>query len=287
MCRARKAETQRTNLPTGGGVDSQSFSHCPLICLLLLGAATATSCLKRPTREAKPVAAIAVVVDLSPSTVGDQRCDELAARVRRTLSVPGVKRLDVMAIGTGEGGTGLEPIVLVPWTRFEPNGRLYEQPGHAEAARAEWIESVRATCQRAVRPTNTSPIFAAIKRGAGSIGAHCAEIEQRQERCERRFLAVHSDMRDNGERAIRDRLAAETRGRSRTNAAPLPRIDVNGLDLAICGVSNTRLGAGEAYIDPSVLSSVWAQVLGPTMPAFDASCPVDAPPPAGANAVQQ
>lgn len=254
-----------------------------LLCLAIVGMFLA-GCPALPKAEPRPVAAMVVVLDLSPSTIGDQRCEELTARVRRMLAAPGVRRLDVMAVGTGEGGTGLEPIVLVPWTRWEPNGQLYEQPGRAEAAREAWIESVRSTCHGAFRPTNTSPIFAAIKRGAESIGAHCAEIEHRRERCERRALFVHSDMRENGERSIRERLAAETRGRTTPHPRPLPRIDVNGLELAICGVANTRLGAGEAYIDPGVLSSVWAEVLGPTMPGFDASCPADPTPAASGGA---
>lgn len=282
----QETRTSRSHSPTSNRAGSVHWVFTIVVYLAFLACA---SCVDPPKAEPKTITVMVAVLDLSPSTVVDLRCDELSARVRQVLGTPGVKRLDVMAVGTGEGPTGMEPIILVRWSRWDPKGKLYEQPGQADAAREAWAESVRATCHEALRATRTSPIFAAIKRGAESIRAHCKEIEGRRERCDRQLLFINSDLRENGERSITERLVNGTRGRAGANARPLPRLDLGGVELTVCGVSDTRLGDGDVYISASVLSAVWTEVLGPSTPAFDASCPIDQPLPNqrnGANEVR-
>ena len=223
------------------------------------------------TSQSRPVTATVEVADLSTSFVEDP-CGGVAAGVRHVLTLRGVRRLDVLVLGTGDAATALEPVVLVPWKRWESSGALFERPGRSQAAREAWVGSIDRVCRTAARKTTLSPIYTAVRRGAESLRAHCAELERRGERCDRQLMYVHSDMRENANEKISRRLAA---GTVRAPPVDLPRIAASDLELHICGVSQTHAGRGDTVVTPDALSVVWSEVLGSPNLQFEAACPVD------------
>jgi hypothetical protein len=115
-----------------------SFTTVALLVLLALVA----GCLKLPAlpeAKAKPVTAIVIGVDQSTPNASTRRCAEVTARAREVLGQPGLRRLDVLVLGSGGTASGSEPVTLVPWRSWLPDGPLYEHPDKADAAREEWI----------------------------------------------------------------------------------------------------------------------------------------------------
>jgi hypothetical protein len=261
-------------------IKSLSFIPLAIALALILGA-----CLHLPTYGARPIAAVVVVLDLSPSTSEENRCEELAARLRAFTSAPEMKRFDVLVLGTGDADTALEPIALVPWKRWELHSALYEDAQQAEKARGAWIEEVHAQCRASAHATHSSPIYAALRSGVESLNAHCAEIAAHHEKCTSRTLFVHSDLRENAEPAIRERLSG-LRARH-GSATPLPKLDLAGISLFICGTADTRSTSGEHFVSPAAVSAVWHVILGEHAPAFDAVCPVETAPPTARGAAEQ
>jgi len=235
-----------------------------------------TACLNLPRPQPKQVTVVAVVLDLSPSASGspNQRCDELAARARQAIADPHVRRVDLLALGTGDAASAMEPLVLVPWSRFEVSSALYEKRGRADAARGAWVSSVAARCRTAARLANGSAIYTSTKRALDSIRAHCAEVEGRREVCNGRLLYVHSDLRENVEPKITRRLGMSI-ARQAPASKDLPKLDVSDVAVTVCGVSETRGDHDKCAASPERVTRVWSEVFTPTAPGFDAACPVD------------
>ena len=232
----------------------------------------ASGCLDLPKPEPTPITVLAVALDQSTPEATSRRCAELSARLRTTLRRPGVKRLDLLVLGTGDEATAFEPIAVVPWMSWSPDAGIFEHPEKAETAREEWIAAVRTACE--------TSIHMAVWRAAASVRSRCAELESRGAQCSAMLLAAHSDLRENVEvhlRPLLDDLSRELEGKKRRRGAlsAIPPIDTAGMEVKVCGISDTGLGRGERFIQPAVIIDVWKDVLGVDASAFDAACPTD------------
>lgn len=203
---------------------------------------------------------VAIVLDQSPSMGHEHRCKEVAVRLREYLAMPGTRHLDLAIYGTGDG---TEPLGILPWTRWETTRGLYQKPGQEQHRTAAWIADIERRCQGQLRATKSSPIFSAIHRAVEGIRAHCVELRNGRETCGRRFLAVHSDLRESVNRPIVARLY------SQGSTTKLPTIDTEGLQLSVCGISQQQHVDGA---HPEVLGRVWREVLRTDLP-FEPVCP--------------
>lgn len=219
-----------------------------------------------PPSEARPIAIGVIVLDASDSSTPEGKCDEAAARTRDMLQRAGEMPLHLLVLATGGHESELEPAVLLPWTKFaDERTRLYADDG-ADRRRSEWAGAVRAACRERIRIGDVSPIFRAASRGIESIKARCAERAAFGERCALRMLAIHSDLQETAERPIVDRLK-----RAKKRASRLPSLDVNGIELTLCGRSEHRVSRRNATRETPV-AAVWGEVFARAI-QIDAACP--------------
>lgn len=240
-----------------------------------------------PTPKPRSVTALVVVLDQSTSTQVESRCAELSARLASIG--PSLRTVDLLVLGTGDvTRTSGEPIAFVPWRRLTNETRLYEAPSRVAKRRQAELLDIEQLCEKALHPLDTSPIYRALYRASAALDAHCAECAAAHERCDRRMVAVHSDMVENAEEAIVRRIKVVGRnlkGGRRPSRAPadLPRLKAE-VDWQICGVADHARSPGEVVIPPGVLESVWRDALGVETLVFGA-CPgvkqVSAPQPSG------
>ncbi|MFA5061670.1 MAG: hypothetical protein WC526_00810 [Patescibacteria group bacterium] len=218
------------------------------------------------TRKRREVGVLVHVVDQSTSTSADWRCEEVLARVISTMSLPGIRALDVMVLGTG-GAFNNEPSIIVPWIRFRPRHDPFTPGDSIEVQRQRYLKDIHAQCSAHISRTHSSPIFTAIARGVESLRAHCSEVERSGDRCTRKHVSVASDMRENGQASITARLY---RRHPRFSTGTLPVIEIdNDITLSICGVANY---SDTDSVSGSRLRAVWTEVFSNRLPAFDAAC---------------
>jgi len=245
-----------------------------LASLVLLLTVLLMSCsIKVPAPEPKRVLKAKFVLD--PSTSGVElklRCDEVRASIGRILKRREARVFDISVIGTGDASTAFEPTVIVPLTRFDPSGTVFGKPGDAAMRRAGFVDRIWKTCRERIRSTASTPLYLGIYRAAESLRAHCRDIARQGERCAVMHLAVHSDLRETVEHTITRRLSGRARGRK---PKPLPRIDLSGIELSVCGVSDTKGARRKRHDKPGALTAVWSAVLGREIVARS-SCPRDA-----------
>lgn len=210
-----------------------------------------------PREGPRPITVIVSVSDVSGSTDVQSRCAELAARLHPVVEDRRTRRLDVLALATGDGPAG-EPRVLVPWTTYVPTTGLYETPGAAVRHRTAWVAEVERTCRANLRPGGTSPVFEAVERGLQAITARCEEVTRMGFRCTRKVLAVQSDLR-----STHGDFGAYLRGlavKKPKKAPALPRrLAADGVELSFCGLSNTDAGDG---LPAEAVLAGWSEVLG-------------------------
>jgi len=270
--------------PSTAPVNHQAKAEARLLkqVLLMIAALFITACFKLPAPQPRLVTTLVVVLDQSTPKAEARRCGELSARLDEILGRPGVKRLHVLVLGTGDQSTGFEPDTVVPWTKWSPDGALFEHPDRAVAVRREWLASVRSTCEKTIRARRVSPIFTATDRAVASLNGHCSEIGRQRSDCQDRLLALHSDLRENAQVQTREALRELSRrlfdpNGDRLPPPPVPRIDTKGIDVRVCGIADTSVGQGERLVQPSVVIEVWKWVLGVGESAFDSSCPTSEP----------
>lgn len=232
-------------------------------------------CVELPSAEPKTTTALAVVLDTSHST-GADRCAELEVVITESATLPGPKRIDLLVLSTGTEDSAGEPRVLIPPRRWEPSVDLFEEPDAIEAARVRWTQQVISDCNTLIQGSGVSPVYAAVKRAVDSLSARCMNLEQRGERCLRRILSVHSDLRETFEDSIRRRLlqtgqprAGKSKRHARTVA--VPTVDIDGVELRICGVSDTKAHSKKSRLPVEAVATVWSEVFG-TPIQLSASC---------------
>lgn len=247
--------------------------------IAVVGVASALiACARLPAPSLDKVAVAAVVLDLSTSTDASTRCDELRARVQSYLELPDTERFDVVVFGTSDESTDGQPVVLIPWKRYQPEHRLYGKRQHHEQRRDIWLNEMRSQCQTGLRLPERSPIYAGIATAVDSVAAHCTELQQHRLECGLRLLAIHADMAENSVPALTARLEEvqrlQGRGRKITKRpAALPRIDLSSFTgITVCGVAN-HLAQAQAGYSTATLHHVWEEVLGEKLPPFDGACP--------------
>lgn len=246
------------------------LGRAPLVtgaAAIVLFAATACSALEPPSGPA-PFTLIVNASDVSGSVDAKTRCPELSARLRPLVEDRRTRRLDVLALATGEGATG-EPRVLVPWTTYVPAAGLYETPGAAARHRAEWIAGVERVCRENLRPSGASPVYEVVERALQAIAARCDEAARERRRCERKILAVHSDLRST-HGAFGARLRALAARKPPKKDAKFFRLPVDGIETSFCGVSNTSAGDG---LPAEVVLAAWSEAIGRPL-VFDPTCAV-------------
>ena len=259
MTRSRSPKTSRSTTPQHLALAARGLGpdRCiPPEAALALLAVTACTAIE-PRGGPRPLAVFVGVADVSGSASIENRCAELSARLRTVVEDRRTRRLDVLALATGEGMAG-EPRVLVPWTTYVPTTGLYETPGAAVRHRTAWVAEVERTCRANLRPGGTSPVFEAVERGLQAITARCEEVTRMGFRCTRKVLAVQSDLR-----STHGDFGAYLRGlavKKPKKAPALPRrLAADGVELSFCGLSNTDAGDG---LPAEAVLAGWSEVLG-------------------------
>lgn len=259
-----RLETEQQTMTT------QGISRLILVPFLLCFPCMASCMQEVPAPKQKEVHTAFVVLDSTTSTNIEDRCYELGARVRGYLERS--KRLELAVFATGDAKTGFEPAAIVPWMRFEPQAKLFERPGAVKEMRDAWLGGIVETCQRTIKASTASSIYRPLHRAVESLRARCAELASQGERC-KKSLGIHSDLRENVNRAIACRLCGKGstgRKKNRCSQQPLPVLKTEGIQIGICGVSNTR---GAAVTPPETIGKVWGEVLGKKELLLNASCP--------------
>jgi hypothetical protein len=235
-----------------------------------------SSCQRMPVDDGRAAVALEVVLDGSVG-VGE-RCQELLARIDDVLALPGVRRLEVAAVQTGDRSVGYEPITLLPWRAWDTKAGLYASKNRLAAERSAWLTQIGRDCEASLRPVGVSAIVTAAQRAAGSLRSHCSELEQHRIRCSRQILAIHSDLRENVDARTARSLDRgilhdpHVKDMARADNPDLPAIDVAGLDVRVCGVAATAVGKHEKLIDPAIVTSIWKAILGVDADRFDSIC---------------
>lgn len=244
--------------------------------LILLAALNTAGCLPgsgKPLPK-KSVSLVALLLDTSSSNLFDRRCDELTARVEELLG--GAGSLEIITYGLGEpNSTGNEPVVLIPSQRFEPGFDLYEEPDRKEAQKRAWIDRLKTQCQAQLRTRDGSPIFFALHRISASLTARCRELREHEACLPKLF--IHSDLFELADQRIVERRIEIGRfvRRGRKPSKPsraLPRLDLSGIEVKVCGLAGHRLLPNEEILPPGALELAWKE-LGLEATTFDAACP--------------
>jgi hypothetical protein len=238
----------------------------------LLALGVVPGCTRRaPERPIKKVAVAVVLLDASTSTASDQRCLELRARLATYLRLPGVRRLDAAVFQTG-GLISDEPVLLVPWRRYEqPQAKLFAPIDGAGTLKAQdaWLKGMEAACGAAIKPSRRTPLYQGLLRASESIRARSIEISQHGEQVSLRLLSAHTDLLESAQISIAARLGIISRRDRKGALEKLPTIDTAGLTLSVCGVANTNqtaTGAAENVV------ALWREILGSALTGADASC---------------
>lgn len=248
--------------------------------------ALALSCQPRlPAPTPREVRSLVIAADVSTSsgdvraaTVSELRCSEVTGSIRQALSLSR-QPLDVLVLGTGGKETGSEPRVLLPWLRYQQAVRLFGQTVSKEDQEQIFLKRIGATCRSALEPENSSPILAAISRGALSLSGHCDELAKRRETCSSQQLIILSDLRENVDAGVKQRLVLVSRMLHAGKPLPprpstFPRILLPRVATSICGLGEHVQGTDDVRAVPEAVLTVWREILG-NEPTFNAACPRD------------
>lgn len=166
-----------------------------------------------------------VVHDSSDSFTGG--CLAVVAAAEQVNSQPNSSATSTFTVVTlGDDSTANEPRLLATYSI--PRTRQVIEGLHADARhQQEMYKDIWNKCI-SVEPVSASPIFFAVKQSVAFLQAKgCAEHSH----C---ALSVHSDLEENVERAIRERI------RTGGTAIVLPDpIDNRGIALSFCGLAET------------------------------------------------
>jgi hypothetical protein len=166
-----------------------------------------------------------VVHDSSESFTGG--CLAVVAEAEKVNSQPNSSAASTFSVVTlGDDSTASEPRLLATYSI--PRTRQVIEGLHADARhRQEMYRNIWNKCI-SVKPVSVSPIFLAVKQSVAFLHAKgCAE----QSHC---VLNVHSDLQENVERTIRERIQT---GHS-SGLLPAP-IDNRGITVSFCGLAET------------------------------------------------
>lgn len=173
-----------------------------------------------------------VVHDSSDSFTG--KCLAVVASAEQVNAQPNLSPASTFSVVTlGDESTANEPRLLatysIPRTRQVIEG-LHADARHQQAMYKDlWNKCIL------VQPVSVSPIFLAVKQSVAFLQAKgCAQNSH----C---LLSVHSDLEENVERAIRERIRT---GRA-AGVLPAP-IDNRGITVSFCGLAETAGLRGDA-----------------------------------------
>ena len=272
-----RTHTRLTSIPAPGSLATRRPSGRTVAVALGLMLAGCPPQLPPPAPES--VEALAVVLDASLSSREElvTRCDEMVDRVERLVASSDADRVDVTALATGGGRTGGEPQRILDWQSLSFQTGAFADPAAVAAAREGQLGAMRERCAAALRPADTSPIYQAVARALGGLRAHCDELGRQGMACVARSLAIHSDLQDSVEPALRLRLSAARSGSKRdarrAQKTAVPVLDGAGVDVTCCGIAETRGGARNKPLPPAFVRDLWAEILGAAMPvSCDALC---------------
>ena len=233
------------------------------------------------TAVPREVATLVLVVDGSASSgdatktsLAELRCSEMAGVVQRRL--PYSKRRDVLVLATGSRRTANEPRIIVPWLRFAPTFKQFGPTSSKEAQAEAFLVALIKQCRGALVEEQSSPIVAAVSRGALNLTSHCTELTTHREVCASRELVVVSDLRETVERQVRERLVMVSKAQRLGKPLPprgatLPAIALDG-NLSVCGLSEHVAGSEDLVVSPEAVVMVWRELLGQST-SFEAACP--------------
>ncbi|MGO8737140.1 MAG: hypothetical protein ACLQVM_30615 [Terriglobia bacterium] len=184
--------------------------------------------------RSQPVNHFELLLDPSGSYTGG--CESIvgsAEEVLRQSNVSASSTLTVLVLG--DDSTAHEPRLLANYS-IPTNRKVIEGKLAAVRRRESILEDIRTKCN-SVRPTLISPVFLGVKQAVADLRGHgCGAGSE----CE---LRVASDLEENAEHAIRDRIHSP---RARKDPLPKP-LDNTGIKVAFCGYAAT---AGPR-VDPS------------------------------------
>lgn len=252
-----------------------------------LGALVLVACQpKLSPRTARQISSLVIVADASTSSgdpsaasVKDLRCPEVVGSIRQALSAS-PRRIDVLVLATGGKETSFEPRVLLPWLRYEPKVRLFGQTPSKQDHEQAFFKTIAERCYATLKEENSSPLVAAISRGTLSLASHCEDITPLREVCSSRQLVVLSDLRENANAGVKQRLLIVSHLLQQGRPIPprpstVPLISLTAISASLCGLGEhveRRQGADAVPVSGEALLVVWREVLG-TSPTFSAGCP--------------
>lgn len=178
-----------------------------------------------------------VVEDFSASHA--HPCNSLQGLAEQVIESPDASLGSTLTVlATGDRATADEPhrIATYPIPAIR---KVAEGQGELQKQRAAILDELRTKCQ-SVPQASISPIFLGVKEAVADLRAHGCGITSR---C---TLFVDSDLEENVEPSIRERLNGRTR-----RAGPLPPAIKNaGIRVSFCGLAMTvRNGkAGKKWV---------------------------------------
>lgn len=255
----------------------------------ILGLVIALSACRRQVPQAIPksVTTLLVLVDVSRSSgnapnssIAEQRCPEVVARVHQVMNIPTVKHVDLAVYATGDiNRTGGEPTAVLPWRRFSLEYHLLGQHRSREQWQRDMLTSLEQQCREHLHEAVGSPLVLGVQRCVESLMAHRSELENRNERVAMQFLAVLSDLRDNYYPVVTHRVTAVAHARKlgrRPEPLPtnLPLIALGPIRLSLCGISEHQAKVREPVFFAEAITHVWRELLrSNTEPlTFEAVC---------------
>lgn len=225
------------------------------------------------------------VLDSSGSSDVAGRCDAMFIQLNRIFNTWESDRFHLLVLATGESKeSGGEPRVLTEATFLAPHGSTFENPGAEAGRRVSFQLSAYHRCVDALRPTKSSPIYQGLYRAVEAIQSKCSDLERLGgAACGRKFLAIQSDLREDGGNSIMERrieLAARfTGGRPTPELPQLARLKTEGITVTVCGVSNFKGNGKVAAEALDALPRAWNPILGEGAPvAYSPHCERTPPP---------
>lgn len=242
-----------------------------------------------PPPPVKPLVLV-VVLDLSTSVNLNQarsivagRCGELVRRVEGEWKSAGYPELSLYVLGTADGSRGdepqdpiatWEPLTPRPVVSGKPSGMMLtqrpveeveERRDAEERHRQKKLAELRASCMR-LRDGHRSAIYLTLHRALAALRQRC---EQRPQECARPVLAIHSDMKENQQPALRRRVEQANREPPGHSDPGLSLWRPEGLTIRVCGLSQTdwdKTTEKRVRADVDYLAEAWRPVFGERIP---------------------
>ena len=230
----------------------------------------------RISRGAAAAAQAVIVRDRSDSQLGG--CDGVAGMTRELIdSFPFGTGSQVGLMITGDAATAGEPVLVVALD-VPVSKRVTEGKGMVVERQQALVEKFKQGCRNAGQ-TSQSPVYLSIRRAVEYLRAHGCDGRNR---C---VVYVQSDLEELSEKGIRDYVDRSARTDARYRVSLPTQIDNSGIEVKICGLSETA-GAAEVAgkrktLTPQhdarrvdVLTDVWRQLFSdPSRVAFNSHCP--------------